>query len=684
MSEALSDAGAAGDDVVRVVRETWIETALKAGIDLTNFRPDAPLVERLSWALSVGLDIAAILSRYSSKMQHSTDSQCRDCAEYAAWHRFYVPPEFVCIDEAVSGRKSRRAGLQRMKDILNSKQAKVLLVFKLSRLFRVAYKGFQFFQEDVVEEGLRGISISQGIDTADSKIWKALCVFHGLMDDLLLETIADHVRSGQKTVFNAGWVVGALTLGYRPVEVVGAPRTNRDLPRTMPQKDQDVAALIHQHYEWIRDGLAIRQGWIRWVQGGGPCDKRSPKGCMSYSAYRRMLSNPRYTGRWAFGRTRSRWVSKRDYSVKDVQPDTEVVFHYCEELRIVEDELFFAVQRRLEQLKKGPRGPKRRKEVHLWDLVTEVFFCSHCNVRFYQGGPRGTGMFCKLGDLCPCKTVVQRKEAVQAVCRKLGDLIQRDALLIEEIITRAREIDVCGDEAARSELAGIEKRIASLSNKIKDLTELAGQGTEEDRRDLKGKIQAAQAERAGLRVREAELHHQLDHATPTITAERVREILSDLRQLLEDAASGKLGQDSNFRAARVFRQLVGERIAVHVEQRAARKRTNARGVFRPELIRFVQSEAGASRSTEGASTEVEVWLRKPPKLDELALLAYELIDVQGLSYRDAAKVLQAEGHKLNSGIAWQARQRYYEMMGKPMPKRPFKTGRRRKEERRSA
>ena len=84
-----------------------------------------------------------------------------------------------------------------------------------------------------------------------------------------------------------------------------------------------------------------------------------------------------------------------------------------------------------------------------------------------------------------------------------------------------------------------------------------------------------------------------------------------LRQLLENAASGKLGQDSNFRAARVFRQLVGERIAVHVEQRAARKRTNARGVFRPELIRVVQSEAGAARSTEGASTEVEVWLRKP-------------------------------------------------------------------------
>ena len=151
-------------------------------------------------------------------------------------------------------------------------------------------------------------------------------------------------------------------------QVVGAPRTNRDLPRMMPQRDLAVAALIHQHYEWIRDGLAIRQGWRRWVQGGGPCDKRSSKGRMSYSAYRRMLSNPQ---KHEAGGSLN-WTN----SVKDVQPDTEVVFQHCEELRIVEDKLFFAVQRRLEQLKKGPRGPKRRRELNLWDVVTEVFFCA--------------------------------------------------------------------------------------------------------------------------------------------------------------------------------------------------------------------------------------------------------------------------------------------------------------------
>ena len=47
----------------------------------------------------------------------------------------------------------------------------------------------------------------------------------GLMDEILLETIADHVRSGIKSLFVAGYATGALPVGYRPVEVPGARPT---------------------------------------------------------------------------------------------------------------------------------------------------------------------------------------------------------------------------------------------------------------------------------------------------------------------------------------------------------------------------------------------------------------------------------------------------------------------------
>ena len=67
------------------------------------------------------------MSRFSSKLQHSTSGQVRDCTEFAATHKIYIPPEYVCVDEGITGRKSRRDGLERMKLILQHKLADVLL-----------------------------------------------------------------------------------------------------------------------------------------------------------------------------------------------------------------------------------------------------------------------------------------------------------------------------------------------------------------------------------------------------------------------------------------------------------------------------------------------------------------------------------------------------------------------------
>ena len=61
--------------------------------------------------------------------------------------------------------------------------------------------------------------------------------------------------------------------------------------------------------------------------------------------------------------------------------------------------------------------------------------------------------------------------------------------------------------------------------------------------------------------------------------EQVTAILEDFATLLDNAASGKLGEDMVYKAFRVFRRLTGGRIWVHVERRPGRKRTNVRGVF---------------------------------------------------------------------------------------------------------
>ena len=51
----------------RQANRWWVEAAPRAGVDLTGFDADAPLEQRLSWALALGLLIGTVYSRFSSK-----------------------------------------------------------------------------------------------------------------------------------------------------------------------------------------------------------------------------------------------------------------------------------------------------------------------------------------------------------------------------------------------------------------------------------------------------------------------------------------------------------------------------------------------------------------------------------------------------------------------------------------
>jgi len=680
MSTNLPAAGAATKELARKANEWWLEAATKAGIDLTGFNAAAPLEARIAWALSAGLAIALTYLRFSSKMQHSDEDQARANATFAAQNRLYLPPEFVCSDQAVTGRRTRRDGLERVKAILEQGTAKVLLVYSLSRLFRRSYEAYRFVQEEVVEAGARAVSVSQGVDTADERSWKLKLQVNGWMDEELLEGIAQNCREGLRGLFLKGWVTGALPVGYRAVEVAGAPLTNRGRPRMAPQVVPEVAELIRQHYEWIRDGMTLAEGLRRWRAAGGPCDPRAKPGPISATAYRRMLSRIAYTGRWEFGRKRNRFSTKLDYTQQIDQPESQWAVFLCEDLRIVDDQLYLEVQQRLAELKLGPRGPKKTKQAQLWDLITEFYHCAHCStaekpVRFYQSGAHSKGMQCKNGRLCPGLSAVKREEACRAMCKKATELLHRDAELIRDVLCRARQLDAEVGNDLEAEISAAEKRVRTLGRRIEDLMDLAGQGSEEDREQVKAKIRAAQAERNSCQLELPRLRQAADRAMKPITPQAVSRILADFATLLEDAAAGRLGEDMIYRATAVFRRITGGKIMVHVEKRPGRKHSNVRAVFRPQVIQAVATDADAPGVTDAEPCEeVEVWLREPPRVDRLAEPVHQLVDVEGLSLREAAKVLQSRGENVNSGNIWYSRRRYFEMRGLPVPELPYNNG----------
>jgi regulator of replication initiation timing len=265
--------------------------------------------------------------------------------------------------------------------------------------------------------------------------------------------------------------------------------------------------------------------------------------------------------------------------------------------------------------------------------------------------------------------------AVRAVVEKLQQALRDDAELIERTILRAKEIDGAGDDEAHRQLANVERSLAKIGNKINDLTEMVGEGSEAERNDLKGALRAAMRERTMLQAEQARLRQAVSYSAASLTPEAVKQVLNDLEGLLIAGASGTLGGDAIHKAAELFRLLVGGRITVHVERRPGRKRVVATGIFTPQTLATAQKLINDPRPVSATrAEEVWVWLRKPPRQDLLTERVHIMMDVERLSYRAAAKKLQDEGVKINSGVVWQIYRRYYEMRGEPLPHIGYNNG----------
>ncbi len=658
----LPDAGSAKPALQFEVHQHWIETARANKVDLTEFNPEAPFEERVAWAQRHGLLIATPYSRYSTKLQSSTADQLKACAAYAAQHGMYAPPELLCCDEGVRGKKVQREGLHRLGAIFDAKLADILLVFKMSRLFRLAYQGFKYVQEEVVDRGFHAVSTSQQIDTRDEKGWKLKIAMFGIIDDSFTEAVADHVREGLKGRFARGYVIGALPIGYRRKEVPGE-KTNRGTPKAMPEIDPEVASLVRRHFEMVAQGVPLREAWRRWLDAKGPYDHRSSRTCMSLRSFRAMLMNEKYIGTWRHGCFRTKWVARKDGTERVAADPKDIIERRDEALRIVSDEIFFQVQARLQENRRHHRGQhKRSRPLQLHDLVTDVFHCAHCGARFYQVGTNGESMGCPT-PRCPNSGTVLRQRGVALVCRKLQNLLLQDPTYAVEVIQTAQKQAASGDGNLQHQAAEAEQSVAKLSRHIDYLME-AGEGeSDEDRRESLGKLKAARQERTQCQARLHELHRQRDQVQRTLSRQEIENILADLAGTMERAGNGILGAETLYEAAELFRVLVDGKVSVSFEKRPHSAKANASAAFSVSILKPVTQRAGVAEVSSAKATQVQMSLREPPLIDRVGDEVRQMYE-GGVSFMKI-------GNKLGipTGTAAAAYQRYYVSRGLPVPPR---------------
>jgi hypothetical protein len=145
-------------------------------------------------------------SRYSSDLQspESNADQQRQCRDKALLNGHRVSSKLEFSDEAISGTKRHRAGLDALLATAEAGRIKVLYFHSLSRLSRESVIRLPLLKNLVYNCGVRIISVTEGIDsnnTGSELIAHVMCIVH----EQYLKDLAANVFRGQEGAVLAGF-----------------------------------------------------------------------------------------------------------------------------------------------------------------------------------------------------------------------------------------------------------------------------------------------------------------------------------------------------------------------------------------------------------------------------------------------------------------------------------------------
>ena len=123
-----------------------------------------------------------------------------------------MAPEFEFADEAVSGTRPDRDGLQSMLEAARGRRFQVLYIENLSRLARESVISMPLLKELVHVCGVRVISVTEGIDS-ENESWDLLATILGIQHERFVKDLGKYVLRGQEGVLLEGVVGLEILLG---------------------------------------------------------------------------------------------------------------------------------------------------------------------------------------------------------------------------------------------------------------------------------------------------------------------------------------------------------------------------------------------------------------------------------------------------------------------------------------
>lgn len=376
-----------------------------------------------------------IYARFSSHSQteQSIEGQLKVCYDYAAQHSYTVIAEY--IDRAISGKTDDRPQFQQMIDDSSRHLFEGVLVYQLDRFARNRYDS-AIYKKRLQKNGVRVFSAKENIADDPS----------GILIESVLEGMAEYysaelavkIRRGMDLNGEKCLVTGGGTaLGFK---------VDKETKKYVI--DEERAPVVRRIFEMYADGSTVAD-ICRYMNAHGV--KTSQGNEFNKNSLRKMLTNKRYIGIYT-------------YKGKETPGGMP---------RIIDDDLFYRVQEKMQKNKKAPARARAKEEY----LLTTKLFCGHCGEMMTGYG--GTGKSGKVHHYYICNGVKRKSGCHKKTVRKqyIEDLVIdvcRKMLTDENIDQIVQGLKAAIDkqpkntelEAFRKELKDVERKRANLLNAV--------------------------------------------------------------------------------------------------------------------------------------------------------------------------------------------------------------------------
>jgi len=614
--------------------------------------------------------IAASYARYSSEQQDekSIADQQRMCCEQAARDGLVIEPTLEFADNAVSGTKLRRVGLDQLLAVAKERGFHVLYFHSLSRLARESVITMPMLKELVYVHRVRVISLTEGLDTIRPG-WEINAVFTSLHHEQFIKDLSVNVHRGQVGTVLARFSIGDYRLGYTSVPSPGGEMIGRG----RNAKQRMVYAIDPIGAEWVRrifHWFVVERRSLGWIvreltRLNAPKDHRATTAAWQRQLVIGILRSPKYIGLWPWGRLKNQRNPLTGQVTQEERDEEETNQWLREfpELHIIDDQTYEAAQKFLDEnsrrcaesrsgdgrLRGSPAGNGRQ---HLLSSLVE---CGRCGRTLHVGGAHGKYLECPghRKGACECRTQLPRVRSEHQILDIIGERLLtnpnwREA--VYEAMSRAWHDQISsGPDKARelkSQVNECERRIDRLVTTIET--------SDDPDPDLLKRLAERRAERQDFARRERQLQSQ-PIATPTPpTREWADQQLARLGELLGSGTPA---------AADALRNVLHGPIVVEEVTVPGKKRRFWRGKLVFDLIRVVSAvrttppRMDNSAESEPALTEtIMIDFREESRAEQLAERAWELYE-QGLMYVEIAEQLEISQMYVTKVIRTAATQR---------------------------